>query len=313
MKKEIKRATELLRDGKSEGDLFDRLVELHNSDNLDQSLFLNFGWLIYYKLKHTPLSSVLPRKRLLIRYLNLDLERPSLLHSLILNEAVKLKKNSPSQFRFRDFVELWGIPNLRDEDWEKFKPENGHAPNSLVENLIGVYTREIKKDGAEASEDFMNLLDKAIESYRSNPHLPLYRPIVLESQGRKEEALVCYRNLLKRWPRKFFLWSRAEELLPRADLDMRIALLCRAVTLVRDKSFLGDIRLRLANLLIRKGLHHYAKHELNQYLQLYSSQGWHIKNWHDTLCRRTETASPGVTPVPTPYDSLMAPASRFLQ
>lgn len=312
LRKEIKTATELARNRKYDGDLFDRLSALHKSGNLDPSLFLNFGWLIYYRLKHTPLSSVLPRKKLLIQYLGLYLERPSLLHSLILNEAIKLKKNSPSQFRFRDFVDLWGLVNLRDEDWEKFKPENGHSPNSLVENLIGEYVREIKKDRATASEDFGQLLEKAISIYRSNPHLPLYLPIVLESQGKKGEALDCYRNLLKRWPRKFFLWSRAEALLPRGDLEMRIALLSKAVTLVRDKSFLGDIRLRLAHLLHRKGLHHHAKHELDQYLHLYSSQGWHIKNWHDSLCRRIEADAPGVAPMPTPYDSFLPLATQFL-
>lgn len=313
LRKEIKAATELARSGGDVAEIYDRLSSMHKAGNLNQSLFLNFGWLIYYKLKYTPLNSVLPRKRLLIQYLNLDLPRPSLLHSLILNEAIKLKKNSPSQFRIRDFMELWDIDNLRDEDWEKFKPESGHATNSLVENLIGVYTREIKKDRTAASEEFGMLLDKAIEVYRSNAHLPLYRPIVLESQGRQEEALVCYRKLLKRWPRKFFLWSRAEELLPASDLDTRIALLSKAVTLVRDENFLGDIRLRLANVLHKKGLHHHAKHELNQYHNLYVSRRWHIKAWHGTLSRRIEAAAPGVVPTPTPYDAFIAPATQFPQ
>lgn len=312
LRKEIRETTELARAGKWDGNLIERLGALHKSGELDPSLLLNFGWLIYFRLKHTPLNSVLARKRLLVQYLNLELERPSLLHSLILGEALKTKKSTPSQFKIRDFVALWGIENLREEDWEKFKSEKmGHSSNSLVENLIGVYTREIKKDRTAASEDFGKLLDKAIAAYPSNPHLPLYRPIVLESRGQKEEALDCYRRLLKRWPRKFFLWSRAEELLPRADTDTRIALLCRAVTLVRDKSFLGDIRLRLAHLLNRKGMNHHAKHELNQYLQLYSSQGWHIKNWYDILCSRVEGAAPGVAPAPTPYDSFIALASQF--
>lgn len=313
LRKEIKAATELARSGKQTTELYDRLSTLHKSGHLDRDLFLNFGWLIYYNLKYIPVNNVLPRKRLMVQYLNLDLERPSLLHSLMLVEAIKLKKKSPAQFRFRDFVELWGLANLRDEDWENFKPENGRAKNSLVENLIGVYVHEIGKDHAVASEEFSRLLDKAIEIYRSNPHLPLYRAVMLEAQGRKEEALTCYCSLLKRWPRKFYLWSRAEALLPASDLDTRIALLCKAVTLARDKTFLGDIRLRLANVLHRKGMHHHAKHELNQYLRLYTSQRWQIKNWHETLSRRVEAAAPGVAPVSTPYDSFMAPAMQFLQ
>lgn len=311
LRKEIDEATELTRSGRWTSSFFARLCSIHKAGQLDRSLFLSFGWYIYHRLKHSPLNNALERKRLLLQYLRLDLERPSLLHSLILNEAIKLKKKTPSQFRFRDFITLWGINNLRKEDWEKYRPDIGRAHKSLAENMIGVYVQEINKAKCAASKEFVIVLEKALTIYPSNPYLPLYLPIVYRSQGRREEALECYRTLLNRWPNKYVLWSRAEELLPKEDLDLRIAMLCKAVTLVRDKTLLGDILLRLANLFHKKGLPQYAKHELNQYLLLYTSQGWHIKDWYETLNRLVETTAPAVTPSRTPYEAFLPLITRF--
>lgn len=313
LRKDLKEGVQRARQGENVGELHSRFSSMVREGTLPKALLRDFGWLNYYQLKYTHLSSVLPRKRLLLQHLNLDLNHPSLLHSLILAEAVKLKKNSPAQFRLRDFVDLWKLENLRKEDWEKFNPEKGHSCNSLVENLIGACMKEIRRYGGEASEEFGSLLRKAMDVYPSSPHLPLYEPIVLASQGKKEEALAAYQRLLRRWPRKFFLWSSAEEMLPRADIDTRISLLCKAITLVRDQSFLGDIRLRLANLLQKKGLYAYARHELETHLHHYVSRHWNVKRWHETLSGRLNASAPGVAPSPTPYASFLALADGFLQ
>lgn len=310
-RKEIKAGIEEAKQGKGVKDLYDKLSALHKEGNLNPELHRDFGWLIYYRTRHTGLNFVMDRKRMLLQYLKLELERPSLLHSLMLSEAIKLKKSNPSQFRLRDFLNLWGLENLREEDWEKFKPSNGHSSNSLVENLIGNYVKEVKKDGCKASDEFALLLEKALQNYRSNPHLPLYKALVLVSQDKKEEALAHYKSLLRRWPKKFFLWSNSEELLPYKEIDTRIALLSKAITLVRDKGFLGNIRLRLANLLYKKGLYANALHEVEQYQRYYFSQGWHIKRWCETLTDRITAASPGLKSSPTPYSDFIPLADQF--
>lgn len=313
LKRELKAAIEAGKQRQSVRETFEKFSALSKGKALDPSLHRDFGWLIYYSLRNTPLNSMLPRKRMLLLYLNLEMERPSLLHSLMLGEALKMKKTVPSQFRLRDFVALWGIENLREEDWEKFKPDKGHSPNSLVENLIGAYAKEIKSDKAEAPDEFGTLVDKAIETYRSNPHLPLYKGMVLVSQGKREEALEHYKTLLRRWPKKFFLWSNAEELVPYKNLDVRIALLCKAMSMIRDRAFIGDIRLRLANAFYKKGLYANARYELEEYIRYYTSQGWKIKNWCETLKARVEAAAPNQPAAPTPYADYTPLADRFIK
>ena len=76
--------------------------------------------------------------------------KPSILHSLILGEAIKVEQNTPLQFRIRDFIRIWGLENLREEDWEQYRSEEGNTLPSTVEKLIGVYTKELKTDGVES-------------------------------------------------------------------------------------------------------------------------------------------------------------------
>lgn len=294
------------------GDRFEKFSTLYQGNRLDRSLHGDFGWLIYYQLRNTPLNSILPRKRLLLLYLRLELERPSLLHSLMLAEALKMKRNSPSQFKILDFLALWGLENLREEDWEKFKPDKGQSHNSLVENLIATCALELKGKQRSAPDDFSILVDRAVDIYKTNPNLPLYKGLVLVSQNRREEALAYYKTLLRRWPKKFFLWSQAEDLVPYMEFDLKIALLCRAMNMSRDRAFLGDIPLRLANVLCKKGLYGNARYELEEYIRYYTSQGWKIKPWCDVLLARVKAGAPNLPANPTPYSDFLPLADRFI-
>ena len=314
LRRELKSGVEKAKQRQDVEELYTRIATMQKEGTLDKSLYSDFGWLIYYLLRNTPLNSVLRCKRYLIQYLNLQLPRPSLLHSLMLSIALKLKKKIPSQFRIMDFLNLWGVENLRDEDFEKFKPESGRSHNSMVENMISICAKELKSTGNyQVNEEFAKVIDKALLKHETNPHLPLYKATVLVAQGNKKEALEYYKTLLRRWPRKFFLWSNAEELVPYTEKDLKIALLCKAITTARDKAFLGDIRLRLANQLYKKGLYSNALHELEQYEIYYTSQGWQIKSWCETLVMRVKAAAPGVKATPTQYNDYITLAEKFIK
>lgn len=134
--KEIKNALAVAKAGGNVDNLLKKLRNIFANDELSQNLYVDCGWLIYYALKNTPTNNPDKRKLLLLDYIRLELPSPELLHSLILAEAVKIEKNTPLQFRIRDFMSLWGWENLRDEDWEQYKTDNGNIVPSLVEKLI---------------------------------------------------------------------------------------------------------------------------------------------------------------------------------
>lgn len=249
----------------------------YDSGELAPQLYPDFGWLTYYALKQTAPDDANKRKNLLNLYLKLDLPMPSVLHSLILGEAVKVEKNTPLQFRIRDFVRIWGLENLRDEDWEQFHTEGGNTMQSLVEKLISVYAKELTLDRVAAPEEFSLLVDKALEAFPKSQFLPQHKATVLISQGKAGEALKYYREMILKAPSKFYLWSQAADLVP--DTDTKIGLLCKALSCGAEEEFIGKVRLKLAVLLLEKGMPANARYELEKYRHTYESRQWGL-NWN---------------------------------
>lgn len=277
---EIKDAVENAKGGADAVSAHRQATVWYNEGHLDRQLYSDFGWLTYYALKQTPAEEAHKRKILLNQYIQLDLPRPSILHSRILVEAIKVEQNTPLQFRIRDFIRIWGLENLREEDWEQYQTENGHTLPSTVEKLIGVYAKELKTDGVEASEDFSQLVDKGLARYPKSQNMPYFKATVLISQGKAQEALTYYKNLILQYPSKFYLWNQTAELVE--DIDTKIGLLCKALTCGADDEFLGGVRLRLAALLYQKGMKENTRYELERYRETYQNKGWKLKAefWH---------------------------------
>ena len=301
--KALKEAIEIAKEGVITENFVQRCYDLFANGNLNENLYHDFGWLIFYNLKNTPLNDVIKRKQLLHYYLKLKLPRPELLHSLILTEAVKIEKNTPLQFRIRDFMNIWGWDSLRTEDWKQYKSDNGNTILSLVEKLISVYAKELKSDNIHSSENFNDLVDKALERYPNNQYMPFYKATVLMSLGKKEEALEYYKQLILKSSSKCYLWNQASALLE--DIDLKIALLCKAISVERDESFIGGCRLNLAKAFIEKGLFSNAKYEIDKYRDFYTSQDWTLKQefWDVVNLIPQETASADNQPLYNEYSS----------
>ena len=272
---EIKDAVENAKEGADAISAQKQAAKWYDEGQLNSQLYQDYGWLIYYALKQTAVGEAHNRKALLNQCLQLDLPKPSILHSLILVEAIKVEQNTPLQFCIRDFIRLWGLENLREEDWEQYRTEEGNTLPSTVEKLIGVYAKELKTDGVEASDDFSQLVDKALTKYPKNQNMPYFKATVLISQGKVQEALTYYKNLILLFPSKFYLWHQTAELIE--DIDTKIGLLCKALTCGADDEFLGGVRLRLASLLYQKGMSENAKYELERYRETYQNKGWTLK------------------------------------
>ncbi len=279
--KELKEASVKAKNGALTDDVIQRSHALLENGDLNKTLYQDLGWLIYYNLKNTPVNAATKRKQLLHYYLELELPRPELLHSLILGEAVKVEKNTPLQFRIRDFMNLWGWDNIRPDDWAQFQTDNGNTVTSLVEKLISVYAKELKTDDVKSPDEFNVLVDEALTKYPNNQNMPLYKARVLISLGQKDEALEYYKELILKSPSKCYLWNQASDLVE--SIDLKIALLCKAISIERDESFIGDCRLSLAKVLIDKRLLQNAKYELDKYHSYYVSQGWGLKEKYQDI------------------------------
>lgn len=102
--------------------------------DIDEALHEEFGWIIYRYIKSnlTSLQSVEVRS-LLRDYMLLKNERPSMLHSMIINFALNFYK-SHTDFNFYNFFKMWGIDNLRYDDYRDSHVD-GHDIPSLVSRI----------------------------------------------------------------------------------------------------------------------------------------------------------------------------------
>lgn len=119
-----------------------RLTELHHEP---------YGWIIYRYLRteENNLSSIEVRT-FLRDYMNLKNERPSMLHSMILNFALNYSK-TPSDFKFYNFFLLWDPNNLRYDDLH-----NGYKDGKEISSLISRICREFVNSNTELNiEDFL--------------------------------------------------------------------------------------------------------------------------------------------------------------
>lgn len=152
--------------------------------------------------KVNPVSS-LEMRQLLAQYLNLsDIEKPSLLHSLVLFQVVKYYSNL-TDFNFTTFFSLWGPENLRKEDWKATKVNEIWLP-SLAERVMSrlfkampsKFHEPINKDEKFDPQIAHSLLDEALQLAKK-PNKRLYqRALNLAYFERNSEAIAKYRELL---------------------------------------------------------------------------------------------------------------------
>jgi hypothetical protein len=123
-----------------------RLTELHHE---------SYGWIIYryIKAEESNLSSVDVRT-FLRDYMNLKNERPSMLHSMVLNFALNYSKTH-KDFNFYNFFLLWNPDKLRHEDLR-----NGYKEGKDIPSLISRICKEFVNSKTEINiEEFLSKIN----------------------------------------------------------------------------------------------------------------------------------------------------------
>jgi hypothetical protein len=156
---EIQKAEELSKTGNNKEALaiFKNLISQNRLSELHHE---SYGWIIYryIKAEESNLSSVEVRT-FLRDYMNLKNERPSMLHSMILNFALNYSKTH-SDFKFYSFFLLWNPDKLRHEDLH-----NGYKDGKDIPSLISRICREFVNSSTEFKiEEFLSKIKLSKET-----------------------------------------------------------------------------------------------------------------------------------------------------
>ena len=152
--------------------------------------------------KANPVSSF-EMRQLLAQYLKLvDIEKPSLLHSLVLFQVVKYYSNF-EDFNFTAFFRLWGPENLRQEDWKATKINEIWLPSladrvmsRLFKAMPSRFHEPINKDEQFDPQIAHTLLDEALQRAKKPNKRCIQRALNLAYFERNSEAIAKYRELL---------------------------------------------------------------------------------------------------------------------
>lgn len=287
-------------------EVYAEVITYHNLQSLPLKSHYAFGWIIYYALHQSPKHAISERKHMLARYLNLQVERPHKLHSMILTEAFRLYKDASeaafitknkdgfnpvtdsTRFSIVKFTEMWDLNNLRPGDWRRKEHEGKELP-STVEKLITSYVDELYAARIPASPEFMAIIEKALIEYPAGSNLYAQTAQLYELAGDKESAVGMLRNAILASSSKFFLWSRLAALITdKDDLRLKVSLLYKGLRCPGQEEFKGKVHLNLAAALAEGGAYPQAKWELKYVKGLYEENGWNLPR----LYRETEKKIP---------------------
>lgn len=262
-----------------------------------------YGWVLYEILKiekNKKNPNFAFTKQKLYEYIKLDPERPSLLHSKILEITLSIFKDN-TILDFFSFFKIWGYDNFRDEDYKNSQiiGQDGkkYIKSSLFSAMlqaIGRYSNKINylvlgEDGW--NKRYVDLFNKALSLDKNNKWLIRSYALFLRYIDKTDEAIKIYKENFKLFKNDFFYWDEMGDFLIKENLDLAIGMYCKAIMLSREEDFVGKIRFKLAEILIDKGEFSKAKFELEKYVENYNKNSWKVDSSFYSLYEKVERYS----------------------
>lgn len=252
--------------------------ELFAKKPSDQKNCTSLGWELYKICKDlldSGSENIQVIKKNLNEYLKLNVEKPSLLHSCILQVASKI--SGAERFSMLAFSRLWGLEFLRFDDWKRFVTEDRKKFPSLAERVVHQASKEAaKSDNQEAMTYILPHLDKAIVEYPDNIWLNLNKAKVLLGLDRNDEALKFAIDVTKAKASEYWTWELLGDITANSINDLRLSCYCKALLCLPDDQFAWKVRLKLAIVLVENKKWPEAKYEIMRILAAKEKEGQKI-------------------------------------
>ncbi len=214
-------------------------------------------------------------KRNLNDYLKLDVEKPSLLHSCVLQLATKLV--SQDKFSMLVFSRLWNLDKLRHEDFERFRAPDGKEYPSLAEKVIQQVGKEAAAaDNVQEQKQVLPHLEAAIERYPDNIWLKLDKAKLLLALGMNDDALEFGLFVAKAKQNDYWAWELLGDIVSRTDHHAALGCYCKALSCPTEDKFTGKIRLKVAQRMLEANHFAAAKFEIENVVRTKEIEGYKI-------------------------------------
>lgn len=203
-------------------------------------------------------------------------------HSKILNSAM-FSMNENDEWRFLNFFENWNPENFIENDWKEVKKEDKVYKPIAIKALKKTF--ELIKAGGNFNnlELLVTAFQIAISKFPKDIWIKREYAILSAKNHNSEEAIKIYKTLILELGDQAYMWHEFSQFLEDSDLNLSVGMLSKAIRLQNDESFLGDIRLDLADNLIKLNNLEEAIIELNIYAKHRELKGWKLSEKYNLI------------------------------
>ena len=236
----------------------------------------------------------------LLRMLPTVDDRDGRAHSSVLHDAVMLSRETDG-FSMLDFLERYGVGQLRDADWQgtTATPADGkngssggfaiHPIPSVAHQLLTQAFHEVQRQPTiDSALRAMPLLEEAMRRTPRNKNCQRYMAVSYTIVGERQKAVDIYRQLLTRY-RDSYLYAELADLTD--DPGQRTSLLCQAIMNQHQEQFRTGYRLALAKMLVGRDDAR-AQHELQKCVAARKAQGLGVTRELQSLLSQTASSQP---------------------
>ena len=268
---------------------FVRLIP-YRKDDFIEMIKNHFFWKLYRSTDGGVSSSTW---ELFNQYIELFNDTPaSTSHSKVLGLAERTMKENDA-WRFYDFFRRWNPEKLRTADWQEEKGDNGEIYKPLAVKSLKRVKEALENLSDEQLGDLQWLIDLygiAIEKMPDDDWNIRSKALLHLRAGQQAEAKDIYKKLCQKMGEKYYIWSEFADCWE--DVNVKIAFLCKALSLEKNEDFIGKMRLELARQLIKSPKYANAAVELGQYKKHYVGKGWRIDSEVDILLEQCTSVTP---------------------
>lgn len=275
-------------------EVLSKLTPLKLSDIGELSMTNRFAWdikTLFDNLKVHP--ELLQDAALLVfdAIRKLDFFKPHKNYTLILDCFLKVKLRQAAPWgRLCDFIDWWGFDNLLSEDFQRIPLKNGKSIPSVAERTHIVYYKVLMNQisnrvySTERIDGFLKRLDDLNVAHPEFAYTLYHKSLLLLALNKKDEALDSIRPFVKHKQNEFWVWDVLGD--TTENDDIKLSCLCRSLLCRTKPEFIGKVRIKAAQLMIKKELFDNARTELDAFFNTYKTNGWHISTDLESLTKQ---------------------------
>ena len=182
---------------------------------------------------------------------------------------------------YTQFIDWWGVENLRPDDYKKRETENGRSFPSMAEQVFTAYLKHTVKafeNGHITRERAVSVIERFEDISRKHPDFNYVHYRVAQLMylaGDAESAAARFIPFARNNSKQPWVWELFGDL-NNHDPDLQISCYCRALLIKTNEDFLTKIRRKLSECLINQHKWDEARTELERYINHRKDRGWKI-------------------------------------